>query len=177
MIIFCEECGQRNILDPETIGNTPIKKIRCQHCKDILRISETQTIQLKKGIGTSSPPGGSDKTAPLEISLQIKLSLKFRGDTIEVSPHRPSITLGRQRHNDVVVEDNRVSRTHARFEYRQGKFVLIDQSTNGTYVFLRGKRDLNLRQDELPLSGSGFIGLGRKVSADSPEAINFFIRN
>ena len=53
--------------------------------------------------------------------------------------------------------------------------MLVDQSTNGTYVFVKGKKGLNLRQDELPLNGSGFIGLGRKVAANSPEAIHFTV--
>jgi len=94
---------------------------------------------------------------------------------IEISQERPNVTMGRQRHNDLVVQDNRVSRSHARFEYRKGKFVLIDQSTNGTYVFIKGKKGMNLKQDELPVHGSGIIGLGRKVTSDSPQAIHFTI--
>ncbi len=171
MIIFCEECGQRNILDPDQIQKAPAKRFRCQACGDFLRIADSKTVQLKK----PAPPADPPKDKKNRSDGYSRLSLKFRGSMIEVSPSRPSITMGRQRHNAVVVEDNRVSRSHARFEYRQGKFVLIDQSTNGTYVFLKGRKDMNLRQDALSLTGSGFIGLGRKVTADSPEAINFSI--
>ncbi len=158
MIIFCEECGQRNVVEPEDIDKEP----RCSSCKDKLRIPVTAQ-SAHKAVQVSGPKN--------------RLELKFKEDVIEISQNRPSVTMGRQRYNDLVVEDNRVSRSHARFEYRRNEFVLIDQSTNGTYVFVKGKKGMNLRQDELPLNGSGFIGLGRKVASNSPEAIHFIIHN
>ncbi len=157
MIVFCEECGQKNILDPENIVNKP----RCQFCNDILRINVKASPTMELGAGPA---------------FNFKLELKFRENVLEINKTRPSITMGRQRYNDLVVEDNRVSRSHARFEYRKDKFVLIDQSTNGTYVFIKGKKGMNLRQDELPLDGNGFIGLGRKVASNSPEAIHFSVK-
>ena len=156
MIVFCEECGQKNILESANIKGKP----RCKFCNDILRINI---------------PRASASDADASV-VTYRLELRFRDNTLEINKKRPSLTMGRQRYNDLVVEDNRVSRSHARFEYRKDKFVLIDQSTNGTYVFIKGKKGMNLRQDELPLDGSGFIGLGRKVASNSPEAIHFSIK-
>ncbi len=158
MIVFCEECGERNLIDPAKSNGKP----RCLSCNDILRLPISQTTESL-----------NDVVQEKAIS---RLELTFQEDVIEISKVRPSITMGRQRYNDLVVEDNRVSRSHARFEYRRNEFVLIDQSTNGTYVFVKGKKGMNLRQDELPLNGSGFIGLGRKVASNSPEAIHFTIK-
>jgi len=104
-----------------------------------------------------------DETVVLDASLdsviaESRMELQFGDHMIEVDQNRPSVTLGRQRHNDVVVDDIGVSRTHARIEYRRGKFVLIDQSTNGTYVLIRG-RSIILRRDETPLIGDGIISV------------------
>ena len=110
------------------------------------------------------------------MTLRTRLELTFRGRTIEVDADRPTASLGRQSHNDLVVADNRVSRSHARIEYRRGKFVLVDQSSNGTYVIVQGKKALNCKRDEASLVGSGIIGLGREVSPDAPEAIHYSIK-
>jgi hypothetical protein len=156
MIAFCEECGAKNEIEPEKLegGNPP----RCYNCDTVLKFSITHTSPL------------IENPQPLHL-----LELRFHDHIIEISQARPSVTMGRQRHNDLVVQDNRVSRSHARFEYRSGQFVLIDQSTNGTYVFIKGKKGMNLKQDEIPVQGSGIIGLGRKVTPDSPQAIHFTV--
>lgn len=115
--------------------------------------------------------------SPLEaVALRAYLELEYHGQTIEVDESRPSISLGRQSHNDVVVQDNRVSRTHARIEYRRSKFVLIDQSSNGTYALLQGKKKIALKRDEGQLLGNGIIALGREPNPDSPDVIRFVIK-
>ena len=111
-----------------------------------------------------------------ELALRSSMELSFGEQTIKVSKDRPSATLGRQPHNDVVVNDNRVSRSHARIEYRRGKFILTDQSTNGTYVVMQGKKSIQLKRDEAQLHGHGIIGLGREIAQDSPMAVYYTIK-
>lgn len=161
MIVFCEECGARNILDPEKVKKSAP---RCNNCNEVLRLDVGQTIA--SAVGKQTP-----------VPKNLRMELQFREQTFEISQNRPSVTMGRQGHNNLVVEDNRVSRSHARIVLRQDKFVLIDHSTNGTYVFVKGEKGLNLKQNELPLTGSGIFGLGRKVAPDSPEAIHFNIKS
>jgi adenylate cyclase len=108
--------------------------------------------------------------------IESRMQLQFQGRTIEIDQNRPSVTLGRQAHNDMVVNDERVSRTHARIEYRRGKFILIDQSTNGTFALIQGKKSVTLRRDEATLLGNGIIGLGREVNDQSPVAIHYSIQ-
>jgi pSer/pThr/pTyr-binding forkhead associated (FHA) protein len=108
--------------------------------------------------------------------IESRMELKFQGSTVHVDQNRPSVTLGRQNHNDVVVNDGRVSRSHARIEYRRGKFILIDQSTNGTFALIQGKKSVTLRRDEASLLGKGIIGLGREVTDESPVAIHYSIQ-
>lgn len=104
------------------------------------------------------------------------LELTYQGQTIKLDENRPSAALGRQRHNDVVVNDSRVSRSHARIEYNRGKFALIDQSSNGTVVRSQGKKSVLLKQEEIQLLGNGIIGLGREVTPESEAAVHFAIK-
>ena len=107
---------------------------------------------------------------PLDSLLdECLMELKFGDQSVEVGKDRSFINIGRQRHNDLVVDDIRVSRTHARIEYRRGKFILIDQSTNGTYAQDQGGKNIHLRRDETPLSGSGVISLGREMDSNDTE--------
>lgn len=115
-----------------------------------------------------------DSIDPLQIKSQMELS--YQGKTVLVDQNRPSINLGRQNHNDIVVNDGRVSRSHAKIEYRRGKFILFDQSTNGTFALIQNKKSITLKRDEVSLLGKGIIGLGREVAEDSPLAIHYSIK-
>ncbi len=109
-------------------------------------------------------------------TIKSRLELTYQGQTIKLDENRPSATLGRQVHNDVVVNDSRVSRSHARIEYNRGKFTLIDQSSNGTLVRIQGKKSVRLKREETQLLGNGVIGLGRDVTPESETAVHFAIK-
>ena len=57
--------------------------------------------------------------------------------------------------------------------YRRGKFVLIDHSTNGTFIQPDGAQEIYLRREELPLLGDGTITLGISQSASNKDIIQF----
>lgn len=167
MIVFCEECGERNIIELDEArdaGNPP----RCRACNDILKFSLTQVNAAQ-----NEADALTDVPAPLTPT---QLELRLGNSVISISQTRPSVTMGRQEHNDLEVIDTRVSRSHARIEYRKGQFILIDHSTNGTFVQFSGKQGINLKRGEIPLEGSGIITLGRKVTPDSPKAIHFSLK-
>ena len=109
-------------------------------------------------------------------ALRCRMELTLGDTALEMDESRPSATLGRQLHNDIVVKDKGVSRTHARIEYNRGKFILIDQSTNGTFVLLQGKKRIHLRRDETTLLGSGVISLGKEITDDSDLYIKYDIK-
>ena len=102
-----------------------------------------------------------------------RLLINFRDSTIELSDRRKSINLGRADDNDLVVKGNLISRIHAKIEMRRGKFVLIDQSTNGTFIQnVRGQETL-IRRDSMELGDEGTIGLGRAEEPGSNLAIHY----
>jgi hypothetical protein len=117
-------------------------------------------------------------TTSAEIpTLKSRLELTYQGQSIVLNEKRPSATLGRQQHNDVVVSGSHVSRSHARIEYSRGKFTLIDQSSNGTLVRIQDQKTILLRREAIHLQGNGVIGLGRKVTPESETAIHFAVRS
>lgn len=112
-------------------------------------------------------PGGSLTEAAVP-----KLSVRYQdiGREIEMGG---ALGIGRAETCDLVVGSPLASRVHARIESRRGKFVLIDQSTNGSYVRTEDGNVVYLRREELPLWGSGIISLGEDFGEDSSHVIAF----
>ena len=102
-----------------------------------------------------------------------KLLLNFRDTTIEVSDQRKSINLGRADDNDLVIKGNLISRIHAKIEMRRGKFMLVDQSTNGTFLHNSQGQEKFVRRDSTELGDEGTIGLGRAEKPGSNLAIYY----
>ena len=86
---------------------------------------------------------------------------------------RTVLTAGRDSTNDIVIEDSMVSRNHLRIEKRKDKFVLIDQSSNGTYVTITGRDEIALRREEFVLYGDGQIALGDGADRPAVATLRF----
>jgi hypothetical protein len=102
-----------------------------------------------------------------------RLRLRWLDQEVVVDDRRASVTIGRAEDNDLVVKGNLISRLHARIELSRNKLVLIDQSTNGTFVQTVGGEESFVRRDSLQLKGEGMIGLGRLPEPDSAQTIRF----
>ncbi|MGH8288725.1 MAG: adenylate/guanylate cyclase domain-containing protein [Steroidobacteraceae bacterium] len=107
----------------------------------------------------------------------VRLRLWWLDREVVVDDHHPSATIGRAEDNDLVVKGNLISRLHARVELTRNKLVLIDQSTNGTFVQALGGEESFVRRDSLQLKGEGMIGLGRLPEPDSAQTIRFACEN
>jgi len=102
-----------------------------------------------------------------------KVLLSFRDQNIEVSDQRKSVTLGRAEDNDLVIKGNLISRIHAKVEMRRGKIIIVDQSTNGTFLTNVQGEETFIRRDSALLIGEGTIGLGRVEEPGASLAIHF----
>ena len=102
-----------------------------------------------------------------------RLALSFCDTSVMVDESRKNINMGRADENDLVVKGNLISRIHARVEMRRRKFLLIDQSTNGTFLENSQGEEIFVRRDSSELSGEGIIGLGRAAKAGTSLAIHF----
>jgi class 3 adenylate cyclase len=79
-----------------------------------------------------------------------------------------SIALGREATNDIVLEDQQASRRHATIERRQDKWILIDHSTNGTFVTFVGEREMPLNREEIILHRPGVLCFGQRSGPANP---------
>jgi class 3 adenylate cyclase len=102
-----------------------------------------------------------------------RLRLRFQGEEIVLDEQRTHVTIGRADDNDLIVKGNLISRLHARIEASKARFMLIDQSTNGTFVHGAAGDEQFVRRDSLPIRGEGLIGLGRAPERDSLQTIRF----
>lgn len=105
---------------------------------------------------------------------QSAVRLVHRGEEMFINAERPAVVIGRDEQADIVVEDRRASRIHAKIERRRDKFVFIDQSSNGSYVTIRGEKEIQLRREEFVLHGNGSISLGHPYAKDPSEVVEFF---
>ena len=103
--------------------------------------------------------------------------LKFSGEErlYTDSDFKSPVVIGRDASCNIAINANFASRIHVNIEYRRGKFVLVDHSTNGTYVKFDGQDEIFLRREELPLRGNGAFNLGEVFSENTPGQIAFSI--
>jgi adenylate cyclase len=92
---------------------------------------------------------------------------------IVLGEEHSACAIGRDPQNDVVITDRMASRRHARIERRRDKFVLVDQSSNGTYVTIEGETEIHLRREELILRGRGHVSFGHAYQDDPSEVLAF----
>jgi hypothetical protein len=105
----------------------------------------------------------------------VRLNVRYRGEEWEVTAAWPVLLLGRSPNADITVDDHVVSRSHARIEYRLGRFLLIDHSRNGTFIRRPSGKEVYLRQQEFALSGHGTIGLGLPSASTGDQFIEFSV--
>lgn len=102
-----------------------------------------------------------------------RLRLSYQGQELLLSDGRSAITIGRAEENDFVIKGNLISRLHARIEFSRNKFLLIDQSTNGTFVVNHSGEESFVRRDSVQLTGEGLIGFGRSPDSSSTQNLQF----
>ena len=103
-----------------------------------------------------------------------RLVLTIGDREVVMTPAMRVFTMGRNADCDVVVNEPYVSLVHVRVLYRKGKFVLIDQSRNGTYVRAEGGSEVCLVQDdEFPLTSRGTISLGHPGEEGNHDLIRY----
>jgi adenylate cyclase len=88
-------------------------------------------------------------------------------------PQDKALTFGREPSSTFQIDDRKASREHARIERRRDRYVLIDRSSNGTYVTFEGRPEVALRREEVTLFGKGSISFGHSFADDPTEAVTF----
>jgi hypothetical protein len=125
-----------------------------------------QTDDITSMLPSIHMGAGADRKA-----LRLRLVLSDR--ELVLDEGRAQIAIGRADENDVIIRGNLISRIHARIELARSKFLLIDQSTNGTFVTSVNGEEAFVRRDSMTLKGTGMIGLGKVPEAESPQTIRY----
>jgi len=108
---------------------------------------------------------------------KVSIVLRFNGEErfYTDSDMTAAISIGRDDNCDLTIDAKYASRSHTNLEFRRGKFVLVDHSTNGTYVKLNKQNDIFIRREELPLIGEGYISLGEEYKRKNNTNIYFSV--
>lgn len=124
--------------------------------------------------GELDPGFGSNDTDALGREIE----LSWLGQTKRFRAFDLPINIGRVPGTDFVVDDRRVSRTHARLEWRNGSVVFVDVSSYGSWVRFHGSvgADVLLRREECVLHGEGEFALGASFADASVPTVSFSIR-
>ncbi|MEN9216220.1 MAG: adenylate/guanylate cyclase domain-containing protein [Gloeomargarita sp. HHBFW_bins_162] len=103
---------------------------------------------------------GGSVTPPVTPPPVMRLRLQFRDQVHYLDERNHTLSLGRAPDNDLVIRLDQVSRQHGRIEFRRGKFILVDQSANGTHIQPLGQPPVHIRRDEFVLQNEGTIHPG-----------------
>jgi class 3 adenylate cyclase len=104
-----------------------------------------------------------------------ELTLSYNGQQFKINADCKSIMLGRGDDCDIIIRNSVISRLHVRVEFRFGKFLIVDQSTNGTYVRFSDGHVAHITREEMILQGAGRFSLGQSSFENANEFIEFSI--
>ncbi len=102
------------------------------------------------------------------------LTLIYHNKRYKIPVATTSYILGRGTDCDLFVDGDLTSRHHSKIEYRRRKFIITDQSTNGTFIKTQEGQEVFLRREKLTLFGVGFISLGKKVDQNDQGIVHFY---
>jgi hypothetical protein len=142
-------------------------------------LGDTQVLEVKERDGGSPYALGSTATMTTASSqpprFPERLIIRAYGTAYVVDNVAPRISFGRDRASTHVLHGSKASRHHAIIEKRgRTGFVLIDQSTNGTYLKVEGNNELRLLDGEAIVTGHGKIGFGHSTTTEG-DVVDFEI--
>jgi adenylate cyclase len=110
-------------------------------------------------------------------SLGREIELTWLDQAMTFKSFELPIQIGRTRQCEFMVNDPRVSRIHARIEWRNGSILLVDVSSYGTWIRFEGAgADVLLRREDCVLHGRGEVALGASFSDISVPTVKFSVR-
>lgn len=100
------------------------------------------------------------------------LELFYRGEEVKISLSDLPFVLGRDSgHCQLVIDHPKASRLHCTLTIENSQVGLFDESTNGTSVQIGRANSIMVKNGFYPLTGQGYIQLGKTITADDPDLI------
>lgn len=114
---------------------------------------------------------GIDRVVPQHLG---QIHLTYQDTHRRFSSADMPVYVGRADRAEFFISDPRVSRLHARIEWRDSAFFITDLSSFGTWVRFAGSdTDTPLRRDACQLHGTGEVALGIPFSATGGPTLQF----
>jgi class 3 adenylate cyclase len=131
----------------------------------------SEFLTMQGSIDPLSAPGDGEGGAR-------EIALTWNGAAKVFSSYELPIHIGRVRNVDFMVNDPRVSRVHARLEWRNGSVMLVDLSSYGSAVRFSDSTssEVLLRRDECVLHGEGELAFGASFSDATAPTVGFKIQ-
>lgn len=105
-----------------------------------------------------------------------QIQFSWHGVDMAFTSSDAPVHVGRATDAELCINDPRVSRLHARIDWRNSGFVLTDMSSFGTWVRFDGSDSpVRLRRDACILHGTGQIALGVSFKEPSAPVMNFHV--
>ena len=101
------------------------------------------------------------------------MRVRYLGREFVLDDAKKEVTMGRAEENDIVIQGTLISRLHAKIEASRDKFLLVDQSTNGTFVTNQEGKEAFVRRDSVILQGKGLHRARQVARANASDAIRY----
>lgn len=118
-------------------------------------------------VAVNGKSNGKDKGVTIELFI--------KGKKYVVTTDKDSCVVGRDPSCDIVIQNKFVSRAHAKIILKDGKFLVEDNSYNGTYINFNNGKKIHVSKDEQILVSSGSMSMGKPVDNKSKSVIEFKI--
>jgi adenylate cyclase len=164
----------------EILCSTPVANaltnsgtIRMAPRRELGKLEEDNaTLALTQVLWAANPASQTRQSNEPERSKK-SLHLLYRGKTFRIDERNPVLTLGRDTTCNLMIDDRKVSRTHARIEQRADGFYLVDSSTNGSFLSMLGGQEILVRRYEVLLADNGLICFGSSANDPAAERMEF----
>ena len=175
---LCERSGPGEIWATETLvllaGDAPAVWFRNLGAMEIrgkggpLVLYQAEWRQDQENESLTVQSGLASQFAAMD-SILGAIQFNWHGGDVTFTSNEAPIHIGRATHAQLCINDPRVSRLHARIDWRNSCFLLTDLSSFGTWIRFEGSESpVRLRRDACILHGTGDISLG--VSFGDPVA-------
>lgn len=178
---------------PEAVRDTCIKPLPAIKAKgvstplDLVEVSWNAgpTARLAQAAAPTLAAASATATAiaesrpaaePAKTKLTPRVILRYGKQEILMRGHAACVTLGRDTGNDIVIHDPRASRSHGTIELRDGKCILTDKSSNGTFISPHGGSNIAISKDEYVLKDKGYICFGHVCPPDSVGSLAYEVQ-
>lgn len=109
---------------------------------------------------------------PLPGKTDNRFTINYNEQQIKLSTG--TIKIGRGFECNLVVEAPQASRFHCEISLKGNKFMLTDNSTNGTYI-RQNDIEIQFHNEAVPLHRSGIISLGQHSESNSEHLMHFTV--